>query len=116
MASIKLSNLSVEFPIYNNRGRSLKKRLLSSVVGGNIETSSGMSVVQALKNININIGPGDRYALLGHNGSGKSTLLKVMAGIYYPTSGDIQTDGEVLSMFNPNTCLLYTSPSPRDRG
>ena len=26
-----------------------------------------------------------------------------MAGIYYPTSGDIQTDGEVLSMFNPNT-------------
>ena len=107
MASIKLSNLSVDFPIYNNRGRSLKNRLLESVVGGSIETDSGMSVVRALKNINIDIGPGDRYALLGHNGAGKSTLLKVMAGIYHPTTGGVEIQGDVLSMFDPS---LGTSP------
>ena len=33
--------------------------------------------------------PGEVFGLIGRNGSGKSTLLRIIAGIYYPTHGQI---------------------------
>ncbi len=38
-----------------------------------------------------------KLAIIGHNGSGKSTLLKLLANIYLPTSGEIQTFGQTIS-------------------
>jgi len=102
MASIILDNVGIDFPVYNNRGRSLKNKLLSSVVGGKINTENGKAVISALKGVSLEICPGDRFALIGHNGAGKSTLLKVMAGIYSPTSGNIKIDGKVMPLFDPS--------------
>ena len=51
------------------------------------------------------IGPGDRIGLVGVNGSGKSTLLRLLAHEQAPTTGRVKQG---------RTCLLYTSPSPRD--
>ena len=47
--------------------------------------------------VNITFSPGNCYGIIGANGAGKSTFLKIL-------SKDLE----------PNTCLLYTSPSPRD--
>jgi len=99
----------IDFPVYNNRGRSLKNKVLTSVVGGSIESNSGVAVISALKSISIEINPGDRYALLGHNGAGKSTLLKVLAGIYRPTSGQIDIEGNVMPMFDPGLGISFES-------
>jgi len=55
--------------------------------------------VEALKNINLDIGHGERVGLLGLNGAGKSTLLKVMAGIYPPVAGHVERSGHVCPMF-----------------
>lgn len=55
--------------------------------------------VDALRNIDISIGKGERVGLIGLNGAGKSTLLKVMAGIYPPTSGKVSVVGHVCPMF-----------------
>lgn len=42
-----------------------------------------------LKEINLQLSPGDRVALLGNNGAGKSTLLKTLAGELKPYKGKI---------------------------
>ena len=56
--------------------------------------------IQALRNISFSLRSGDRLAIVGSNGSGKSTLLKVIAGIYAPTSGSIQTHGRLDALLN----------------
>jgi capsular polysaccharide transport system ATP-binding protein len=42
-----------------------------------------------LNNINLEVGRGERLALLGRNGAGKSTLIKLIGGVEMPTSGKI---------------------------
>jgi ATP-binding cassette subfamily F protein 3 len=42
------------------------------------------------ENVNLQINPGDKLALVGSNGTGKSTLLKIIKGIEQPESGTIQ--------------------------
>ena len=41
----------------------------------------------ALKDIDLDVAPGDFLAIVGKSGSGKSTLVNVMTGIDTPTSG-----------------------------
>lgn len=44
----------------------------------------------------IEVGDGERVAVLGHNGSGKSTLLNILAGTLRPDSGSASLDGKRL--------------------
>ena len=47
-----------------------------------------------LKNIDLDVNPGEILGILGPNGSGKSTLLRIMDGILTPQSGEILINGE----------------------
>ena len=49
-----------------------------------------------LTGINLNVGAGERIAILGPNGVGKSTLLKLLSGVRTPSSGTILLDGHNL--------------------
>ncbi len=99
MAFIKFTNVSVDFPIYNARGRSLKNRLLAAATGGQLgNDQQGRVVIRALENINFSFKDGDRVGLLGHNGAGKTTLLRLLAGVYSPSSGIAQIDGNIGSL------------------
>ena len=49
--------------------------------------------VPALRNLNLEIEPGQLVAIIGHNGSGKSTLAKLLCAVLYPTEGEILIDG-----------------------
>ncbi len=48
---------------------------------------------QALKNVNLDIYPGEIFALLGPNGAGKTTLISIICGIVNLSSGTIEAAG-----------------------
>jgi ABC-2 type transport system ATP-binding protein len=49
--------------------------------------------VLAVDGVDLNVGEGDRYGLLGPNGSGKTTLIRLLLGLVYATSGEITLMG-----------------------
>ncbi|WP_399686194.1 ABC transporter ATP-binding protein, partial [Xenophilus sp.] len=100
-AFISLKDVSVSFPIYGAGAASLKKTLAASVTGGRFGKETGVTVVQALSNLNIELKAGDRLGLVGHNGAGKSTLLRTLAGVYEPTAGQFRRQGSVTSLIDP---------------
>lgn len=102
MASISLKHVSLGFPIYGASATSFKKTLAASVTGGRVGRDTGVTVVQALSDINLELRAGDRLGILGHNGAGKSTLLRLLAGVYDPTSGEYERSGTVASLIDPS--------------
>lgn len=72
--------------------------LLSRTVGGRIGGEGSHVVINALKNIDLELGDGDRVCLIGNNGSGKTTLLRVLARVYPPTQGEVQIRGRISAM------------------
>jgi len=48
---------------------------------------------EVLKEVNLNIGEGEFYALMGPNGSGKTTLASIIASVRSPTSGSVEIYG-----------------------
>ena len=99
MASIDVVGVSLTYPIYDARSRSIKNALLRNVVGGRVQqSSSGRIDVQALQDITLRLRDGDRLAIVGRNGAGKTTLLKVLSGIYEPPSGHVRIAGSISSL------------------
>ena len=56
----------------------------------------GDTAVEALKNVNMVVGPGEVVGLVGPSGSGKSTLLKCLGAIIEPTSGRMTLGNELI--------------------
>jgi ABC-2 type transport system ATP-binding protein len=99
VVSIVAKDASVDFPIFDAKSRSLKKTVLG-VVGGNIDSETRVPVIQALRDITLELQDGARVGLVGHNGAGKSTLLRLLAGIYEPTGGSAVVNGRVAPVFD----------------
>ncbi len=57
---------------------------------------AGAKAVQALRGVNLTIGPG-MFGLLGPNGAGKTTLMRILAGLVNPTEGKAVVGGHDLS-------------------
>ena len=82
-----------------------------------------------LEDLSLAVDSGERLGLFAPSGYGKSTLALLLSGYLRPQAGQILLDGAALPRkgFCPVqliyqhpekaiNCLLYTSPSPRDRG
>lgn len=57
---------------------------------------SGDTAVDALKNVNMHVAPGEVIGLIGPSGSGKSTLLKCLGAVIEPTAGRMSIGGETI--------------------
>src|SRR5262245_38847099 len=64
--------------------------------------SKGFPGVQALEDVDLEVGAGEIHALLGENGAGKSTLLKILSGAERPDTGEIHLAGEPLTLSHPH--------------
>ena len=89
---IQVKNLSKSFVIPHQRHDSLVEYLSHP---SRIFKPSGEKFT-VLKDIDLDVYPGDFLGIMGRNGSGKSTLLKILAGIYSPTSGSVKVRGKMV--------------------
>ena len=101
-SSIDVEGLSLSFPLYHGNARSLKKTVLSTVTGRMASDNRNRVVVEALRDVNLALRPGDRLALVGGNGAGKTTLLRAMAGIYEPVAGRVRVQGSLNALVDPH--------------
>ncbi|MEO7531546.1 MAG: ATP-binding cassette domain-containing protein [Sediminibacterium sp.] len=68
---------------------------------------------KAVDDISFSIEEGSIFGLLGPNGAGKTTLLRMITGIFYPDSGNIQFDGKE---FDPLNDIIKIGYMPEERG
>lgn len=83
--AIEVSNLKRVYKTYSK-----KEGVVESIKGlWNREYTEKV----ALQNINLQIEPGKIVGLIGSNGAGKTTLLKVLAGLIFPSEGQVSVLG-----------------------
>ena len=91
----------------------LQARNLSIAFGG----------LKAVQDVDLAVPQGSLTALVGPNGAGKTTLFALLSGFLKPSAGSVHFGGKDITGRAPHesarlgltrTCLLYTSPSPRD--
>jgi len=89
--AISVHGLSKSFRLPTERAWGLKQALFNRLRG-----IKGYKDQQVLDNIDLEIKKGEFVGIVGRNGSGKSTLLKLLAGIYYPSTGEIIVNGNLI--------------------
>ncbi|GAA2311923.1 ATP-binding cassette domain-containing protein [Streptomyces kunmingensis] len=70
--------------------------------------------VEALRNVNITIAPGEIVALMGRNGAGKSTLLSTLVGMIKPTTGSATLTGEHPHQLSPRDLIRKVGLVPQE--
>lgn len=61
------------------------------------DLSAGYRGVPVIRELNLEVRPGEVVALLGPNGAGKTTTLETIAGLNRPISGTVDLSGETIS-------------------
>jgi len=88
---IRADAVSRRFRVHARQARTLKELF---VLRGRTQPTD----VWALRDVSVDVEPGEAVGLIGRNGSGKSTLLRLVAGIIRPTSGTIAVGGRIGSL------------------
>lgn len=88
---IKLKDVSVRYTLLTEDRKTLKGRVLNLFNG-----APPSAHFWALRNVGLQIQPGEIVGVVGRNGCGKSTLLRVISGVLDPTEGTVSVDGRLL--------------------
>ena len=78
-------------------------------VGQTFNTKSGKFT--ALRDIDLDVQPGEVVSLIGHSGCGKSTLLNLIAGLSLPTSGVLLCDSREIAGPGPERAVVFQNHS-----
>jgi homopolymeric O-antigen transport system ATP-binding protein len=94
-AAVELRGVSKRFYYYDHRTSSLREWFIRRILHRPLNIRRA---VFTLRDFSLRIAPGEAVALIGSNGSGKSTALRLIAGIYRPSSGTIETRGRLTAV------------------
>lgn len=103
--AIRLQNINKTFMEGGRSRRPLYRQMMMMRAQGQQERTKVV-----LDKIDLQVKDGSRVAVIGRNGAGKSTLLRLIAGIYQPTSGEIQVDGPVCCFLEPGAGAAPSLP------
>ncbi|MDX5563720.1 ATP-binding cassette domain-containing protein [Streptomyces sp. ID05-04B] len=70
--------------------------------------------VQALRDVDLTVAPGETVALMGRNGAGKSTLLNTFVGLVEPSSGTARVSGTVPHRASPRDLVRHVGLVPQE--
>jgi lipopolysaccharide transport system ATP-binding protein len=106
---IKIENVSKRYRIGGlNPGYITFREMLGGIVTAPFrrftsERNDSSRTLWALKNVSLEIHPGELVGIIGHNGAGKSTLLKILSRVTKPTTGRVKLFGRVGSLLEVGT-------------
>lgn len=86
---IRLNHVTKQFKLFKSK----KSRLLSL-----FSPKVNYTINTANEDLTFEIRRGESVAFFGKNGAGKSTLLKMITGVLFPTSGEVEVNGEVSAL------------------
>jgi ABC-2 type transport system ATP-binding protein len=87
--------VSIRFDAVSKRFRLSQTKALKEMLLGVAGQRRSPVVIEAVRDLTLEVSEGESVALLGHNGSGKSTSLKMLAGTVAPSSGRIWARGRI---------------------
>jgi len=87
--AVAVNDIHKEFILPQHKNTTFKQTVVNIVKKNNKVTQ------KVLDGVSFEVNKGDFFGIVGRNGSGKSTLLKLLAGVYVPTSGDVQINGKL---------------------
>ncbi|MEP2031256.1 MAG: type I secretion system permease/ATPase [Paracoccaceae bacterium] len=67
-----------------------------------------------LKNIQLEINPGEALGIIGRSGSGKSSIAKTILGLWTPASGEVRLGGAKLDQYDPDQLGRYIGYLPQN--
>jgi ABC-type polysaccharide/polyol phosphate transport system ATPase subunit len=89
--AIRAEGVGRRFRVYPQRNVTLKEAIVRR---HNMKPTE----IWALKDVSLEITPGESVGFVGRNGSGKTTFLRLVAGIFKPTTGTLEVTGTVGSL------------------
>lgn len=102
---ISIRNMGKRYSLGLTHERLLANRVLHGIAGlfRPARKQTGSKDFWALRDLCMDVEPGEVLGLVGRNGAGKSTLLKVLSRITEPTTGEIRLRGRVASLLEVGT-------------
>ena len=89
--AVAVDGLSKCFRIYQHRVLTIKETV-DRWFKGNLESAR---TIWALRDVTFSVEQGKVFGIIGHNGAGKSTLLRLLCGLGRPTSGRVNSSGQI---------------------
>lgn len=103
---ISAENLGKQYQLNRRQaGYETLRETITQVLRSPLRTNgnSDPQTIWALRDVNLEVFPGEVVGIVGRNGAGKSTLLKILARITEPTKGKVQLFGRVASLLEVGT-------------
>jgi ABC-type polysaccharide/polyol phosphate transport system ATPase subunit len=88
--AIRLESVALSYRVPRERIRSIKEYAIRR-----IKRLVVFDEIEALRDFDLSVRPGETLGVIGRNGAGKSTLFKVIARVLYPTRGRVVVAGRI---------------------